>query len=278
MPIIPKYLREISPPLRDFHTKGKNLEEDFWGVAIIGTRRATSLGSNLAENIAYELARRNIPIISGMALGIDTAAHRGALRANGRTVAILGNGTDIIYPMQNKPLYDEILRNDGTIVSEYKDSTRPTRYSFTHRNRIVAGLSRAIIVIEAPIKSGAINTANHAANFGRDVFVFPGPYNHPNYAGSHSLIRDGARLISSIDDILADLEINTLFPKNTEKNIFNNEEEIRIYKAIIANGEPMTVDKIISITKLEPQKVMINLAKMTVCGIIIETGGKFTKK
>lgn len=220
MPIIPKYLEEALPKLNDLYTKGKELEKDFNGVAIVGTRHASSLGLDIAETTAYELACRKIPIISGMALGIDSAAHRGALKANGRTVAVLGCGTDIVYPLQNKPLYEDIINSGGSIVSEYKDGEAPRKYTFLERNRIIAGLSVAVIIIEAPLRSGSINTANHAVNFGREVLVFPGPHNHPNYGGSHKLIRDGARLVGSIDDILEDLSSNTLFPKTIQKSIF----------------------------------------------------------
>lgn len=278
MPIIPKYLEEALPKLNDLFIKGKELEKDFNGIAIVGTRRASAMGLDIAEATAYELARHKIPIISGMALGIDSAAHRGALKANGRTVAVLGCGTDIIYPLQNKPLYEEILKSGGSIVSEYKDGEIPGRYTFLERNKIIAGLSVAVIIIEAPLRSGSINTANHAVDFGREVLVFPGPYNHSNYGGSHKLIRDGARLVGSIDDILDDLSLNTLFPKKVKEAHLENDEEKKIFAAIRNNGDPITVDKIIFVTKLETQKVLINLAKMTVCGIIIETGGRYAIK
>ncbi len=278
MPIIPKYLEEALPKLKDLYIRGKELEKNFSGVAIVGTRRASAIGADIAEKTAYELARYGIPIISGLAVGIDSAAHRGALKAGGNTVAVLGCGTDIVYPLQNKPLYEEILGKGGSIVSQYPDGEVPGRYTFLERNKIIAGLSVAVIIIEAPLRSGSINTANHAIDFGREVLVFPGPYNHSNYGGSHKLIRDGARLVSSVDDVLEDLNLNTLFPKTASKTSFGSKEEEKIFEAIKDNGEPMTVDKIISATKLETQKVLINLAKMTVCGIIIETGGRYAIK
>lgn len=250
------------------------MEKDFSGVAVVGTRKATPSGISLAGSIGRDLALAGLPVISGLALGIDTAAHEGALSAGGRTVAVLGNSTDIVYPPENKNLFDRIISSGGSIVSEYEKETGPAKYRFLERNRLISGLSVAVIVIEAPLRSGAINTAGHAADFGRDVFVFPGPANHPNYVGSHKLIRDGARLVSSMEDILEDLGINPLLPKKKTIRLPSGTEEI--FKALKDSLLPVRIDKIISTTKLEPQIVALGLTRLMIEGLVSENAGYYS--
>lgn len=274
METIPKILSEISSPPRQIFSKGRPLEKDFSGVAVVGTRKATPSGISLAGSIGRDLALTGLPVISGLALGIDTAAHEGALSAGGRTVAVLGNSTDIVYPPENKNLFDRIISSGGSIVSEYEKETGPAKYRFLERNRLISGLSVAVIVIEAPLRSGAINTAGHAADFGRDVFVFPGPANHPNYVGSHKLIRDGARLVSSMEDILEDLGINPLLPKKKTIRLPSGTEEI--FKALKDSLLPVRIDKIISTTKLEPQIVALGLTRLMIEGLVSENAGYYS--
>ncbi len=171
----------------------------------MGTRKATSQGRFIAKEIAKKLSEMGMVIVSGLAMGIDTAAHEGALAGAGRTIAVLACGLDNIYPRQNENLAKKIIGTGGAVISEYPVGTEAFKNQFLERNRIVSGLCIATIVVEAPRESGALVTARLAAEQGREVFVFPGPTNHPNYHGSHKLIRDGARLVSSIDDILEDL-------------------------------------------------------------------------
>lgn len=254
-------------------------------VAIVGTRKATVAGVKLAERLAEELGKVGLTIVSGLAMGIDTAAHRGALKAGARTLAVLAGSVDQIYPRQNINLATEIIENGGAIISEYEDKPSMS-YGFLDRNRIVSGLSLGIIVIEAPEKSGALSTAGHAAEQGKTVFVIPGPVGHENYIGSHKLIRDGARLITASADVVEDLISefpqleNILRRKNTavtnEFEKLDNDIERAIVMIIKISGEPITIDKIIEDSKLDPQIVIQTLTFLTLKGIVKDVGGKYT--
>lgn len=247
-------------------------------IAIVGTRRATLEGRALAKELAKKLAECGITIVSGLAMGIDTAAHYGTVEAKGKTIAVLANGLNSIYPAQNENLAKKILEFGGAIISEYPAGTPALPHQFLERNRIVSGLCDATIIIEAPERSGSLVTARLAAEQGREVFVFPGPINHPNYKGSHKLIRDGARLTASIEDIFEDLNLNhkKLSQKkenNTELPLSNieTEEEKIILKIIKNSNQPLNIDKIIKLTKLEPQKANQTIAFLIIKGIIKET-------
>ena len=254
-------------------------------IAIVGTRKATDQGKIIAKKIAEKLTNLGVIIVSGLAMGIDTAAHEGAIAAKGKTIAVLANGLDKIYPAQNENLAKKILEFDGAIISEYEPKTPAYESQFLERNRIVSGLSVATIVIEAPERSGSIVTARLAAEQGREVFVFPGPANHPNYAGSHKLIRDGARLVSSIEDILEDLKnqfpifnppVGGQFSNNFQNSNFqldkiSDKDQLIIIKTIQKAGQPLNIDKIIEITKLEPQIANQAIAFLTIAEIIKET-------
>ncbi len=174
-------------------------------VAIVGTRRATTEGLSLARNVARDLSRAGISIVSGLALGIDGAAHAGAIEGGTPTYAVLGNGIDSIYPASHQNLAEQIIKTGGGVLSEYEPGIPSYPNQFLERNRIVSGMSRAVIVIEAPARSGSLSTARHAAEQGRDVFVVPGSPTSRNYQGSHFLIREGARLVTDVKDIMEDL-------------------------------------------------------------------------
>lgn len=215
----PRLLNETTSPPKVIFVRGKIFDLEKPTIAIVGTRKATSEGLRLAKQVAKTLAEKGFLIVSGLAMGIDTAAHEGALLAGGETIAVLGCGVDSIYPAQNENLGQKILASGGAIISEYPEGTPALPHRFLERNRIVAGLSLATIVIEAPAKSGALVTARFAAECGREVFVFPGFAGHPQYKGSHALIRDGARLVNSTEDVLEDLEpvLSLASPKTTRK-------------------------------------------------------------
>jgi DNA processing protein len=208
----PPLLREVQNPPRKLYIKGELSYKNLI-VAIVGTRKASESGIKLAHLYAKSLVEAGYSIISGLALGIDTAAHKGALDSSGVTIAVLGNSIDSIYPPQNKELSDKIIQK-GAIISEYGPGETIAKRNFLERNRIISGMSIATIVIEAPSRSGAIATARLAGEQGRDVFVVPGSVDDPNYEGSNSLIRDGAILVRSIKDVIEDIRIpNTLFDK-----------------------------------------------------------------
>ncbi|MBW7997830.1 MAG: DNA-protecting protein DprA [Candidatus Glassbacteria bacterium] len=175
-------------------------------VGIVGTREPTSSGRETARRTAAELAAAGICIVSGMALGIDSEAHEGALEAGGTTAAVMGSGVDVIYPPQNEELAERIIAA-GCIISEYRMGTPPEARNFPRRNRLISGLSRGLLVVEAPRKSGALLTAGYALDQNRDVFAVPGDPNWPSRVGTNTLIADGARLVQSPADILAELDL-----------------------------------------------------------------------
>lgn len=282
----PSLLKEISDAPKKIYILGELPPDSPVGglkIAIVGTRKATEQGKKIAKKLAEELTNLGIIVVSGLAMGIDTAAHEGAIAASGKTIAVLANGLNKIYPAQNENLAKKILELNGTLISEYPANTPSFPSQFLERNRIVSGLSSAVIVIEAPERSGSLVTARLAAEQGREVFVFPGPVNHPNYIGSHKLIRDGARLVGSIEDITEDLgwknsKSEILNPKQIQNQKFQkiaDENQRLIFKIIREAGEPMTIDKIIKITKLEPQTINSAIAFLIIKEIVKETQGGY---
>ena len=279
MDILPNCLSEISGAPKKLFIEGNNLEENFCGVAIVGTRRPTPQGADLAKKIAAQIAKAGIPVVSGLAIGIDSAAHIGCLESGGRTVAILGGGIDRLYPESNRGLAKKILDSGGTIASEYPDGTSPRKHQFLARNRIVAGLSSAVIIIEAPEHSGSLSTAGFAADAGRDVLVFPGPVSHPNYKGSHALIRDGARLVASFEDIAEDL----CFPKETGCHEAKPLPALSIagsavFRILTNSVVPLTVDKLAFMIRLGPREIATAITELSLEGLISESAGGYSVK
>ena len=203
-PTYPRRLREIyaAPPV--LFVRGQLQPEDDLAVAVVGTRRATAYGKIVTEQLAGELASGGVTIVSGFARGIDTHAHRAALDAGGRTIAVFACGLDVIYPPENRDLAGRVARQ-GALVSEHALGTRPEATNFPARNRIVSGISRATLVVEAGERSGALITAQFALDQGRDVLAVPGPITAPSSAGANRLIQDGARLVASAADVRAEL-------------------------------------------------------------------------
>lgn len=200
-----KYLYNLStiykPPTHIYFT-GALPSERLTTVAIIGTRKPTSYGKEVGYNLAFELAKKGIIIVSGLALGIDAIAHRGALEAGGTTLAVLANSVDKIYPSSHQALAEEIITSGGAILSEYEPPTPPLKFRFLARNRIISGLSDAIVIVEAAARSGTLSTAIRALEQGREVFVVPGNITSPLSNGCNALIKQGAHPITSVDDIL----------------------------------------------------------------------------
>lgn len=205
-PAYPPRLRAISDPPYVLFVKGELPPPEQPVIAIVGARRASPYGRHVAGELASGLARRGIVVVSGMALGTDAAAHEGCLRAGGRTIAVLGSGVDVIYPPEHTQLYERIAAQ-GAVISEAPPGSPPTRGCFPIRNRIISGLALGVVIVEASEKSGALITADHALEQGREVFAVPGSVNSPESRGAHKLLRDGAKLVESIEDILEDLPI-----------------------------------------------------------------------
>lgn len=205
----PARLRTIYDPPIALFVKGTLLPADGQAIAIVGSRRASPYGRHVAAELAAGLAGHGFTVVSGMAIGADAAAHEGCLRAGGRTIAVLAGGVDVVYPPEHTALYERISAS-GAVVSEAPPGAPATRLSFPIRNRIISGLSLGVVVVEAPEKSGALITAEHAADQGREVFAVPGSVNSTQSRGSHKLLRDGAHLVESVENILE--EIGMMIP------------------------------------------------------------------
>ncbi len=235
--------------------KGSLIPADEAAVAIVGSRRASLYGLSLAEKFARRLAELGIAVISGLARGIDTAAHRGCLQASGRTLAILGCGLMHVYPKENKGLMENIEKQ-GAVISEFPMRTLAFAYNFPRRNRIISGLSLGVLVVEASLRSGALVTSRCALEQGREVFAIPGQIDHPNTFGTHRLIKEGAKLVNCVEDILEELKLplesflfklKAMHSENAVAAAENSpedlsEEESKIYRAI--TQQPIYIDEL----------------------------------
>ncbi len=205
----PQRLRTISDPPLALYVRGTLAEEDATAVSIVGSRRASLYGLQCAERLGYELSLRGVTVISGLALGIDGAAHRGALKAPGRTLAVLGSGLARLYPPEHESLAEAVAAQ-GAVLSEFPMEALPQPYHFPRRNRLISGLSLGVVVVEAAQRSGALITADCALEQGREVFAVPGPMTSVTSQGTHGLLKQGARLVTSVEDILEELRLTVL--------------------------------------------------------------------
>ncbi len=204
-PSYPQALKYTVDPPAVLYCLGR-LKPDELCVAVVGSRKATWYGLDMSKKLSYELARHGVTIVSGMARGVDSKAHFGALEAGGRTIAVLGCGVDIVYPKENRSLMEEICKK-GAVISEYLPGTEPIPFNFPARNRIISGLSQGVIIVEASEKSGSLITADYALEQGKDVFAVPGNINSTNSSGTNRLIREGARIITCAGDILDEMNV-----------------------------------------------------------------------
>ena len=205
----PELLRNIFDPPPVLYVKGTFSERDRLAVAVVGSRKSSSYGRLTAEKICLDLVSRGVTIVSGLARGIDSFAHRGALKGGGRTIAVLGNGVDYIYPRENRRLYEEIVEK-GAVISEFPLGTPPDRKNFPVRNRIISGLSLGVVVVEAGDQSGALITADQALEQGREVLAIPGNVSSYTSRGTHRLIKQGAKLVETAEDILEELSLSRM--------------------------------------------------------------------
>ncbi len=268
----PPRLRHIhnSPPV--LYVKGEILPQDEWAVAAVGTRIPTTYGRQLVDEIAGGLAKSGITIVSGLARGIDSLAHRAALRVGGRTIAVLGCGIDIVYPHEHRGLAKNIIQR-GAIITEYPLGTPPEGGNFPARNRIISGLSLGTLVIEAGKRSGALITADYALEQGREVFALPGNVNSPKSLGTNRLIQEGAaKLVISVEDVLEELNL-TLVERHQEVRMAVPEDE-REYQILgCISTEPIHVDEIGQRTGLPIAEVTSTLAMMELKGMVRHVGG-----
>ncbi len=284
-PDYPENLKNIYGAPLCLYLKGEFVPGDKLSLAIVGSRRASLYGLSCAERFACSLADLGITIVSGLARGVDTQAHKGALKAKGRTIAVLGSGLNCIYPPENKGLVEEIAER-GAVISEFPLNSEPAARNFPRRNRLISGLSIGVIVAEAAKNSGALITADFALEQGREVFAIPGKVDSATSFGANQLIKQGAKLVDSIEDILEELNLrerpeqgsaHEKAKKLLEKNINLSEEEKAVLSCI--SGKPVHVDEIIEKSGLSSAGVMSLLLKLEMRGLIKQSPGKmFAKK
>ncbi len=279
-PGYPESIRTIPDPPGVLFVRGEIRPTDAIAVAIVGTRHATQYGLAQAERLASGLVRCGYVIVSGLARGIDAAAHRGAIKAGGRTIAVLGSGVLEIYPPEHISLAEEIVKN-GALVSENPPRSPPLSGAFPQRNRIITGLSLGVIVVEASERSGALISARHAMEQGREVFALPGRVDSRASRGCHRLLRDGAKLVETVDDVLEELgplasptpiagdEAAAPVRHPAELNL--NEPEKAVLAAI--NDEPMAIDDVIAASGLPVPNVLSTLSVLEMRRMIRRVGG-----
>ena len=270
-PDYPRLLREIPAPPPVLYVKGTLTEEDAWAVAVVGTRRASTYGREVTRRLATTLARSGITIVSGLARGIDSVAHRAALKAGGRTVAVLGCGIDRIYPPEHRKLAEEIIAH-GTLVSDYPLGTPPEGINFPPRNRIISGLSLGVLVTEAGKGSGALITADYAAEQGRDVFAVPASILTHCSAGTNALIQDGAKVVLGPEDILEELNL-TMVAEQMEARQVLPADETEAALLTRLSAEPTHVDELGRQVGLPIAQVTSTLALMELKGMVRQVGG-----
>ena len=266
----PQRLKEIEQPPPVLYLRGALVPEDAWAVAIVGTRRVTPYGRQVTEEVASFLAANGVTVVSGLARGVDAIAHNAALKAGGRTLAVLGSGVDRIYPPENRALAGKIFEH-GAVLSDYAPGTPPEASNFPPRNRIISGLSMAVVVIEAGETSGALITAEFAAEQGREIFAVPGNILAPQSKGTNKLIQQGALPLLSTDDILQVLNLTRVGQHKAARKVLPADEvEEKLLNAI--GEEPLHVDEIRNQTGLPVEKVSAALVMMELKGMVRQVG------
>lgn len=263
----PSLLKEIYSPPPFLFVKGKLKDEDKVALAVVGSRKTTDYGRRATTEITEGVAKAGVTIVSGLALGLDTEAHKAALKANGRTIAVLANGLDRIYPVSNTNLAKEIIEN-GAIISERPFGTPPLRQYFPARNRIISGLSKGILIAEAGERSGTLHTATFAIEQNRQLYTVPGPIYNPNSAGPNMLLKQGAKATTCASDILEDFGIEM---KKQEKIHPSNENEAMIFS--ILSTEPKHVDAITRESGSGSHEISQILTLMEIKGKVKHLGG-----
>jgi DNA processing protein len=267
----PAHLKEIDQPPPVLYLRGEITPEDSWSVAIVGTRAVTPYGRQVTEELATTLSQHGVTIVSGLARGVDAVAHSAALKTGGRTLAVLGSGVDKIYPPEHRQMAEKISAS-GAVISDYAPGTPPESANFPPRNRIISGLSMAIVVVEAGDTSGALITAEFAAEQGRDVFALPGNIYAPQSKGTNRLLRNGAKTLLSPKDVLEALDLT----RNVERREIRKVLPADTTEAALLDTlgpEPIHVDEIRNRTGLPIEKVSSALTMMELKGMVRQVGG-----
>jgi DNA processing protein len=278
-PEYPRLLLEIPSPPPIVYYRGKVRLQENQGIApliaIVGTRYPTEYGKRWTRKMSIILVKHGFSVVSGMAAGIDTEAHRGCLEAGGRTIAVLGTGVDVIYPASNQQLYQK-LQSEGLILSEYPAGTKPERGNFPARNRIIAGLCRAILIMEAPTKSGALITAHFANDFGRDVYVLPGSLDNQQSLGCLGLLNRGANVILSEEHLLEMLgtmpQLDTPEPSQLSLPLPELEPQLALVLQTIS-AELTSFDLIVQKTNLDASSISAALLQLELMGLVVQLPG-----
>jgi len=280
----PELLKQIPDPPPVLYIDGNPLCLKLPQIAVVGSRNPSAQGRINAGLFSSELAKRGLAVTSGMALGIDAAAHEGALSQDGQTVAVAGTGVDIIYPARHRSLAERI-RSSGALVSEFPLGSSPKRENFPRRNRIISGLSLGVLVVEATTRSGSLITAHLAAEQGRDVFAIPGSIHTPQSRGCHSLIREGAKLTETVEDILSEFDVflNPMTEKavpeaNVSCRTMRSEDTETQTLDKFLGFDPVSVDELVERSGLTAEVISSMLLRMELLGQVeIESGGRYIR-
>ncbi|OGP60784.1 MAG: DNA protecting protein DprA [Deltaproteobacteria bacterium RBG_13_52_11b] len=277
----PRRLKEIYDPPPVLYVRGELRKQDELAVSIVGSRKTSPYGRWFTERVSRELAQQGVTIVSGMARGIDSVAHQGAISEGGRTIAVLGCGVDIVYPPENRRLCRQVI-DHGAVVSEFPMESPPEAGHFPKRNRIISGLSLGVVVVQAGKDSGSLITANYALEQGREIFAVPGNVGAESSQGTHQLIKQGAKLVESSEDILQEIlpqwrRDETTISKVEERQKGLSGEEKALYAVL--GDTPLHIDTIIRETQLDPGKVSSLLLNLELKGFVSQWPGKsFTRK
>ena len=273
----PALLRQIHDPPTVLYIWGKLESRDHHAIGVVGSRRTSHYGLECAKKLSYQIAYSGLTVISGLARGIDTAAHQGALAAKGRTVAVLGTGLHHLYPAENRALAEKIA-SCGAVVTEFPMETTPDRQTFPMRNRIISGWGFGLLVVEAGVNSGALISASQAADQGRNLYAIPGPIDRPTSHGTNRLIQQGAKLVMSVDDILED--VHALFPKapalSPSKPLDLEGDLLKVYESI--GSQETSIDEIIQVSGLGAGSATAALLQLEMRRLVKQLPGKYFVK
>ncbi|RPH62033.1 MAG: DNA-protecting protein DprA [Chloroflexi bacterium] len=267
----PSHLKEIDQPPPVLYLRGEFTAEDNWAVAVVGTREVTPYGRQVTEELASVLAHNGVTVVSGLARGMDAIAHSAALKAGGRTLAVLGSGVDKVYPPENRQMAEKIIAQ-GAVLSDYAPGTPPESTNFPPRNRIISGLSMAVVVVEAGDTSGALITAEFSVEQGRDVFAVPGSIYGPQSRGANRLISNGAKMLLKPQDVLEALDLTRNVERREIRKIIPA-DAIEASLLDVLGAEPLHVDEIRGQTGLPIEKVSAALTMMELKGMVRQVGG-----
>ncbi|HDZ76785.1 MAG TPA: DNA-protecting protein DprA [Candidatus Omnitrophica bacterium] len=271
----PRLLKEIKSPPKKLYYKGDWDSDIFENcLAVVGSRRMTTYGKQITNKLVSEIARSGITIVSGFMFGIDATAHRAALGAGGRTIAVMPCGIDVIHPAYQESLYKEILENRGLIISEFESNFPPARWTYPKRNKIVAGISKATMVVEAGEKSGSLITASLAMEYKRRLFAVPGPLTSVVSKGTLQLIKEGAEIVIGAEDVLAGYDVVSLNSSGSP-SLFLKLGKLEQFIVRRLQEEPLGIDALARLVKISASQIGTILSLMQLKGLVVEEGGKY---